>query len=242
MGEDPKTTILTHEIHANMLGNDGEKIGTFRTPTMQIDGDGFIVENMTIANAAGPVGQALALRVDGDKVEFRNCRFLGWQDTLFLNRNRQYFRDCYIEGHVDFIFGGSTAFFENCQIHCLGNGYITAASTPHEQLYGFVFKDCRITGVEDARTFLGRPWRAYSMTVFLNTEMSGVVRPEGWNNWRDPAREQTVRYAEFNSSGPGANPDERVPWAHRLTQEEAEDLSLQTVLGGEEGWVPTTSN
>jgi len=242
VGEDPKTTILTHEIHANMVGNDGKKIGTFRTPTLQIDGDGFVIENMTIANAAGPVGQALAMRVDGDKVEFRNCRFLGWQDTLFINRGRQYFKDCYIEGHVDFIFGGSTAFFENCHIHCLKKGYITAASTPSHQLYGFIFKNCRITGEPDTKTYLGRPWRSYSMTVFLDTEMSGVVRREGWNNWRDPAREETVRYAEYGSSGPGANSQERVEWARRLTEAEADDLNLKNVLQGEDGWDPNASN
>lgn len=241
IGEDPATTILTHELHANMVGNDGEKIGTFRTPTLQIDGDGFIVENMTIANAAGPVGQALALRVDGDKVEFRNCRFLGWQDTIFINRNRQYFRDCYIEGHVDFIFGGATAFFENCHIHCLGGGYITAASTPGDQLYGFIFKDCRLTGVPEAQAYLGRPWRAYAMTVFLDTDMDAVVRAEGWNNWRDPKRESTVRYAEYGSRGPGAASEARVSWARRLTVEEAEDLNRANVLRGNDSWVPTTA-
>jgi pectinesterase len=242
IGEDPETTVLTHGIHANMVGPDGRKLGTFRTPTLQIDGDGFIIENMTIANAAGPVGQALALRVDGDKVEFRNCRFLGWQDTIFINRGRQYFRGCYIEGHVDFIFGGSTAWFEDCHIHCLKKGYITAASTPVNQPYGFVFKGCRITGGADTRTYLGRPWRAHAMTVFLNTEMSDVVRPEGWNNWRDPEREETVRYGEYNSTGPGANPEARVPWSRQLADEEAEELSVKAVLQGEDGWVPTTSN
>jgi pectinesterase len=242
VGEDPKTTILTHEIHANMTGNDGKKLGTFRTPTLQIDGDGFVIENMTIANAAGPVGQALALRVDGDKVEFHNCRFLGWQDTIFLNRGRQYFKDCYIEGHVDFIFGGSTAYFQNCHIHCLKNGYVTAASTPSNQLYGFIFKDCRITGPPETQTYLGRPWRAYAMTVFLDTEMSEVVRPAGWHNWGDPKREKTVRYAEYNSSGPGANPEQRVPWARALSEAEAEDLSLRNVSKGEDGWHPATSD
>jgi pectinesterase len=241
VGEDPETTILTHEIHANMVGNDGEKIGTFRTPTMQIDGDGFIVENLTVANAAGPVGQALALRVDGDKGVFRNCRFLGWQDTLFLNRGRQYFEDCYIEGHVDFIFGGATAFFERCRIHCLRKGYITAASTPADQLYGFIFDHCTITGEGEAKTYLGRPWRSYAMTVFLKTEMSDVVQPAGWDNWRDPKREQTVRYGEYGSSGPGARPEERVPWARRLTEAEASDLTRVNVLSGDDGWDPLSS-
>jgi pectinesterase len=238
VGDDAATTIVTHEIHANMVGNDGEKIGTFRTPTFQIDGDGFEVENMTIANSAGPVGQALALRVDGDKIVFRNCRFLGWQDTVLVNRGRQYFKDCYIEGHVDFIFGGATTYFEDCHIHCLRNGYITAASTPSNQLYGFIFKDCKITGEPEVLTYLGRPWRPYAMTVFINTEMSDVVQPAGWDNWRDQKREATVRYAEHNSRGPGARPAERVSWSRELSDTEAADLGLEQVLSGDDGWRP----
>src|SRR5215210_1612230 len=129
VGEDPATTVLSANLHAGMTGADGQKIGTFGTPTMQIDGDGFEIENLTIENTAGPVGQALALRADGDRLVFKNFRFLGWQDTLFLNRGRSYFQGCVIEGHVDFIFGGGTAWFENCRIHCRKDGYITAAST-----------------------------------------------------------------------------------------------------------------
>jgi pectinesterase len=242
VGEDPRTTLLTHEVHANMIGNDGEKIGTFRTPTLQIDGDGFIIENLTVANAAGPVGQALALRVDGDKVVFRNCRFLGWQDTILVNRGRQYFKGCYIEGHVDFIFGAATAYFENCQIHCLKKGYITAASTPKDQLYGLIFQSCQITGEPETQTYLGRPWRPHAMTVFLNTQMSAVVRPEGWNNWRDPEREKTVRYAEYQSSGPGADTMDRAKWSRRLTEAESRDFSRKNVLQGEDGWDPGASD
>lgn len=239
VGDDPKTTIVTHEVHANMVGNDGEKIGTFRTPTVHIDGTGFEIRNMTLVNAAGPVGQALALRVDADKVIFRNCRFLGWQDTILVNRGRQFFDACYIEGHVDFIFGGATAFFEDCHIHCLQKGYITAASTPKHQAYGLVFKNCRITGEPETLTYLGRPWRPHAMTVFLHTEMSEVVRPEGWNNWRDPEREETVRYAEHGSRGSGACPGERVPWSRRLTEAEAAVLTPQNVLSGHDNWDPT---
>src|SRR6266404_1180700 len=181
-------------------------IGTFRTPSTIIDADDFTVENITFENSAGPVGQALALRVDGDRVVFRNCRFLGWQDTILLNHGRQYFEGCYIAGHVDFIFGGATAFFERCHIHCLKDGYITAASTPDNQPFGFVFSNCEITGESGSvRTYLGRPWRPFASVVFLNTEMSATVRPVGWNNWSQPEREKTARYAEFNSTGPGAD-------------------------------------
>ena len=109
MGEDAAKTILTFDLHANMTGTDGKPITTFRTPSTQIDADDVTLENITFQNSAGPVGQALAIRVDGDRIVFRRCRFLGWQDTILLNRGRQYFEDCYIEGHVDFIFGAATA-------------------------------------------------------------------------------------------------------------------------------------
>ena len=129
-GAGPAATTITYDLHANMTGLDGKPIGTFRTPTMTIDAEDFTVEHLTVENTAGPVGQALALRVDGDRVVFRDCRFLGWQDTIFLDRGRQYFEDVYIAGHVDFIFGGATAYFERPRIHVLRDGYITAASTP----------------------------------------------------------------------------------------------------------------
>src|SRR3954468_1379335 len=193
VGEDPEKTVLNYNLNANVIGVDGKPIGTFRTPSTFIDADDFTVENITFENSAGPVGQALAIRVEGDRVVFRNCRFLGWQDTILINRGRQYFENCFITGHVDFIFGGATAFFEHCHIHCLKDGYITAASTPDNQPFGFVFSHCKITGESSAvKTYLGRPWRAYSAVTFLNTEMSEVVRPEGWHNWNFPEREKTV--------------------------------------------------
>lgn len=238
IGEDAARTVLTYGLHANMTGLDGKPIGTFRTPTAVIDADDFIVENITFENSAGPVGQALAIRIDGDRVAFRNCRFLGWQDTIFTNRGRHYFEDCYIEGHVDFIFGGSTAFFERCHIRCLNDGYITAASTPDDHVYGFVFSNCKITGESNVKTYLGRPWRPYSSVLFLNTDMSAVVRPEGWNNWNQPDREKTSRYGEFNSSGLGANSKGRVGWARQLSGTEARAITAERVLGGFDRWNP----
>lgn len=240
IGDDPEKTILTYDLNANMLGQDGKIIGTFRTASTFIDADDFTAENLTFENSAGPVGQALALRVEGDRVTFRKCRFLGWQDTILANRGRQYFEDCYIAGHVDFIFGGATVFFERCRIHCLRNGYITAASTPTEQPFGFVFSHCKITGESaDVKTYLGRPWRPFASVVFLNTEMSDVVRPVGWHNWSKPDSEKTSRYAEFNSSGAGAQQQERVPWSRELSAAEAQGITAQKVLGGFDGWNPT---
>ncbi len=184
------------------------------------------------------MAQALALRADGDRLVFRHCRFLGWQDTILANRGRHYFEDCYIEGHVDFIFGAATAYFNRCDIRVKQDGYITAASTPKEQPFGFVFADCRISGPGGVKTYLGRPWRDFARTIFLRTAMSAAVRPEGWHNWSKPQAERTAFYAEYGSTGPGAGAATRVPWAHLLTAAEAAALTPAQVLGGADGWNP----
>ncbi len=247
LGEDQEKTVVVYNLHANILGPDGKPIGTFRTPTVQIDGDGMVWENLTLANDAGrpgprpegpAVSQALALRADGDRLEFRRVRFLGWQDTILVNRGRHYFEDCTIEGHVDFIFGAATAYFNRCHIQVLADGYITAASTPKDQPYGYVFADCRITGVEGVRTYLGRPWREFAKTAFLCTEMSAAVRLEGWHNWNKPGAEETTFYAESGSTGPGASDATRVKWAKPLTADQASMLTPQKVLAGTDGWNP----
>lgn len=237
-GQSALDTIIEYDLHAGLPGPDGKPIGTFRTPTLQIDGDGMRWENLTIANIAGPVGQALALRADGDRLEFSHCRFLGWQDTILLNRGRHYLEDCYIEGHVDFIFGAATAWFERCEIRALRDGYLTAASTPQGTEYGFVFSHCRVSGAEGAKTYLGRPWRNYARTVFLHTEMSEHVRPEGWHNWNKPEAEKTSFYAEYASSGEGSSPSTRAPWTHILTPEQAARYTVSKVLAGTDGWSP----
>ena len=238
-GDDSETTVLTFDLNARMVGEDGKEIGTFRTPSVTIEADDFSAENITFENSAGPVGQALAIAVIGDRVVFRNCRFLGWQDTLLDQTGRHYYENCYIAGHVDFIFGGGTAYFEKCHIQCLRKGYITAAATPEYQPYGYVFSNCTITGESpDVKTYLGRPWRDYANVIFLNTEMSQVVRPEGWHNWDKPYREKTARYAEYNSTGPGADQKARVPWAHQLTEAQAKAITVESVLSGKDGWNP----
>ncbi len=242
VGEDAEKTILTYDLYASLPGPDDKPIGTFRTPTLVVDADDFTIENMTIENSAGPRGHALALRVDGDRVVFRGCRFLGWQDTIFVNRGRQYFEDCLVEGAIDFIFGGATAFFERCEIRVAGPGYITAASTPDHQPHGFVFSQCRITGyTAEPNTFLGRPWRDYAKTVFLNCEIAPVVHAAGWDNWKKPQAEKTTFYAEYQSTGPGAKPMERATWSRQLTAEEVAALSREKVLGGADGWNPGRS-
>jgi len=240
IGEDPNptNTVLSFNLNANITNAEGRPIGTFKTPSTTIDADDFTAENITFENSAGPVGQALAIRVDGDKATFRNCRFLGWQDTILLNRGRQYFENCFICGHVDFIFGAATAWFEKCHINCLRGGYITAASTPVDVPYGFVFSNCKITGEPGVKSLLGRPWRIYASTTFLNCEMSDVIQAVGWNDWGKPEAHTTARYAEYNSTGAGANPTNRPAWTKQLTKAEAQKITLESVLGGADGWNP----
>jgi pectinesterase len=232
VGEEASKVVITFDAKAGDHGPDDKPIGTFRTPTAQIDADDFEVVGITFENSAGQNGQALALRVDGDRVVFRECAFKGYQDTIFLNRGRQYFDHCRILGAVDFIFGGATAWFENCDIECTADGYITAPSTPIEQAFGFVFSHCRITGQgENLKTFLGRPWRQHGAATYLHCDMTDVIRPEGWNNWRDPDREKTARFAEFASTGAGGKSNPRAPWAKQLTQEEATKITPAVVFG-----------
>ena len=239
LGENPTNTILTFDLYAGITNAEGKPIGTFKTPSTTIDADNFSAENLTFENSAGPVGQALALRVDGDCASFRNCRFLGWQDTILLNRGRQYFENCYIEGHVDFIFGAATAWFERCVIHCRRDGYVTAASTPVEQPFGFVFANCRLTGEPGVKAYLGRPWRIHASTLFLNCDLGEVIRPEGWNDWKKPEVPTTARYAEFKNTGASANPTNRPAWVRQLTQSEAGKITVEKVLGGADNWNPT---
>ena len=173
-------------------------------------------------------------------MSFKNCRFLGWQDTLYAAAGRQYYKDCYIEGHVDFVFGNATAVFEGCTIHSKGPGYITAHwRISDAEPNGFVFLNCKLTGaVTGQAVYLGRPWRPYGRVVFINCWMDAHIRPEGWDNWRDPAREKTARFAEYESSGPGANPSARVPWSKQLSEAETRPFATRTFLRGVDNWNP----
>src|SRR5262245_20395007 len=239
VGEVPSTTRITYDRKASDVGPDGAAIGTFRSATFFIEGDDVVVANLTVENGSGPAGQAVALRVEGDRVIIRNSRVLGWQDTLLLNRGRQYIEDTYIAGHVDFIFGGATAFFSRCHVHAWRDGYVTAASTPADQPFGFVFADGILTGEPEVRTYLGRPWRDFAQTTFLRTVMGAAVVPEGWHNWDHPEREKTARYSEFGSSGPGAlSLNRRVRWSRMLEGSEVARLTVATVLSGSDKWNP----
>ncbi|WP_010417857.1 pectinesterase family protein [Anaerophaga thermohalophila] len=239
IGEDRFKTIITNDDYASKKNRFGEEMGTTGSSGFFVFGNDFAARNITFENSAGRVGQAVAVRVDGDRVVFENCRFLGNQDTLYPHgeNSRQYYKNCYIEGTVDFIFGWSTAVFEDCEIFCKDHGYITAASTSEEKEFGFVFIDCRITGDAPENSFyLGRPWRPYANTVFINCFLDKHIKPEGWHNWGDPSKETTAFYAEYKSYGPGAAPRQRVPWSHQLTDEEALKYTPKNILSGEDNW------
>jgi len=233
IGENPESTILTFDDFATKKNLFGEEVGTTGSASFYAFGEGFSAKNITFQNTAGPVGQAVALWIKSDKAVFENCRFLGFQDTLYTFGvdSRQYYKDCYIEGTVDFIFGPSIAVFENCIIHCKGKGYITAASTQQWRPYGYVFKNCRITGEAAETHFLGRPWRPFSRVAFLHCDLGPVIRKEGWDNWRNPANEKTAGYAEFNNTGAGSDTSGRVLWARQLTAEQGAEYTLAKIFG-----------
>jgi len=231
IGEDAEKTIITWDDYFNKI-NRGRN-STFYTYTLLVIADDFTAENLTIENNSGPVGQALALYVKGDRCVFRKCRILGNQDTLYTDglSSRQYFEECYIEGTTDFIFGPATALFNNCTIHSLRDSYVTAASTPEGKPFGYVFLNCKLTAAPEAKkVYLGRPWRDYAKTVFVNCELGAHIIPAGWSNWSGTQRDKTAFYAEYGNSGPGADISQRVPWSHQLTKKEAKKYTIINVL------------
>ena len=234
-GEDRDQTIITWDDHANI-----NKMGTSRTYTVRVDANDITFRNITIENNSARLGQAVALHTQGDRLLFVNCRFLGHQDTIYtgMPRTRLYFNNCYIEGTTDFIFGPSTAWFEGCTIHCKINSYITAASTPQEVAYGYIFNQCTITCAEGVdKVYLGRPWRDYGYTLFMNCLLPRQIRPEGWHQWR-PEATKTARYLEYNNRGEGAATSQRVSWSRQLTKKEAKEITLEKVFSIENKWRP----
>lgn len=238
VGESVDKTILTYDDFAAKKNIFGEEKGTSGSASFYIYADDFSAENITFQNSAGPVGQAVAVWSAGDRMKFKNCHFLGFQDTLYTYGygSRQYYESCYIEGTVDFIFGSSTAIFNNCDIFCKQQGYVTAASTSDTTKYGYVFMNCRIKGNAPENSFyLGRPWRPYAKVVFMNCELGKHIKPEGWHNWGKEANEKTAFYAEYNNRGAGSKSKDRVKWSHQLTSDEAKEYSIERVF---RGWNP----
>lgn len=243
IGESKEEVILTNDNYAAKINPEtNEEYGTSGSSSTYIYGNDFYAENISFENSSGPVGQALAIYINGDKAVFLNCNFLGWQDTVYAGRSRQYFNNCYIEGSTDFIFGPSTTFFDNCELYAKGGSAITAASTEEYVDYGYVFKDSKITGSQNRNTTLGRPWRPFAAVSFINTRMSASIQPRGWDNWGDEDNEETARYAEYNSSGERATPGERVDWSVQLSDAEAQEYTIENVLGKTYTNPPVTDN
>ena len=255
-GESCDETIITYDDHANILMSQSAwplaisqlptangqqpKIGTFRTFTVRVDANHITFKNLTIENNSARLGQAVALHTQGDCLTFTNCRFLGHQDTIYtgMEGTRLLFDHCYIEGTTDFIFGPSTAWFEQCTIFCKANSYITAASTPKYIPYGYIFNQCTITAANDVqKVYLGRPWRDYGYTLFMHCNLPKQIRPEGWHHWQKE-REQTARYLEFENTGEGAATNKRVTWSRQLTKKEAKNITLENVFSREDKWRP----
>ena len=236
IGEDRDKTIITYDDHANI-----NKMGTFRTYTVKVEGSDITFKNLTIENNAAQLGQAVALHTEGDRLKFISCRILGNQDTIYTGAKftRLYFKDCYIDGTTDFIFGPSTALFEDCIIHSKRNSYVTAASTPKEAKYGYVFKHCKLTaepGVD--KVYLGRPWRPYAYTLFIECELGKHIVLAGWHNWGKQSNEETARYMEYKNTGEGANTPERVAWSKQLTKKEAEAVTVDAIFRTQSDWDP----
>lgn len=265
-----KSAVITCGLAGREILADGMKRGTFRTYTCFVDADDVTLRNLTIENSAGPgteAGQAIALYADGDRLVVDSCRLLGWQDTLFTaplppkeiekngfigpkqfaprRNNRQYYKDCYIEGEVDFIFGGAAAYFENCTLFSKDvdrevKGFVTAPSTPEGLPYGYVMESCRFTGnCPDRTVFLGRPWREWGKTVLLRCQIGPHIKAEGWDDWGKERAHTTSFFAEYGCKGPGAGLDARPNWCHVLSEEEARAYTRERVLMGEDGWKPS---
>jgi pectinesterase len=234
IGEEVNNTIITYDDYASKKDSTGKELGTSRTSSFYVYGTGFTAKNITFQNTAGPVGQAVAVWISGDRACFINCRFLGFQDTLYTYGRgaRQYYKNCYIEGTTDFIFGSSTALFEDCELFCKKRGsHLTAASTLDTTAYGYVFIKCKITGDAPDTSFnLGRPWRPYAKVVFLYCDLGKVIKPSGWVNWHGTESYKTAYYAEYKNTGPGYQPQQRVAWSHQLTDEEAKKYTMSQIL------------
>lgn len=243
IGEDKFNTVLTFDDHTGKVSPSGETVNTRTSWSVKILAPDFTAKNISFQNDAGfTAGQAVAVEADGDRTVFRNCRFLGFQDVLFANndKSRQYYEDCYIEGTTDFIFGSATVWFQRCHVHSKKVSHVTAASTPKEKAFGYVFYDCVLTGDSSLHgVSLGRPWQRYASVAYLHCYIGQHIKPEGWAVWNNNDNHLTARYAEYKNYGPSAEASLRVTWARQLTDEEAKAISIKAVLNG---WEPQQNN
>ena len=246
IGENKEATVITNADYSGMdlPGKDftqNNKFSTYTSYTVLVQANDCSLQNLTIENTAGRVGQAVALATEADRIDVRNCNILGNQDTLYTSKDgRNYFKDCFISGTTDFIFGEATVVFQNCIVKSLADSYITAASTTKNQAFGYVFFNCKLIASDEAtKVYLGRPWRPYCKTVFIDTEMGKHILKQGWDPWTGdnmfPEKEKTTFYAEFNSSGEGASPKTRIAWSKQLSKAERQKYTLQNIFSG---WMP----
>ncbi|MEI6945944.1 pectinesterase family protein [Paraflavisolibacter sp. H34] len=255
IGESAESTIITGGDFSGRpvpAGKDGfglEKFSTYTSYTVLVQGNDVVLENLTIENTAGRVGQAVALHVEGDRFQARNCRILGNQDTLYTAKeeSRQLYDSCYVEGTTDFIFGEATCVFRNCTIKSLTNSYITASAQRQAQKFGYVFFDCKLVAAPEAqKVFLGRPWRSYAKTVFIRTDMGAHIVPEGWHPWPGdkmfPNKEKTAYYAEYDSRGAGGDRSRRVAWSKQLSKKQVKKYTLENIFAGPDQWDGTAVN
>jgi pectinesterase len=239
IGEDNFNTVLTYDDHTGKVSPKGDTINTRTSSSFLIKANDFTAKNITFENNAGfTAGQAVAVESDGDRAVFDNCRFLGFQDVLFTNsdQSRQYYKNCYIEGTTDFIFGSSTVWFQQCHIHSKKNSHVTAASTPKEHAFGYVFNDCILTGDSTLHgVSMGRPWRPFAAVVYIHCYLGQHIMPQGWANWNQTENYKTTRYNEYQNYGPGAAINQRVNWSKQLTEEELKRYALKNIFGN---WDP----
>ncbi|WP_293946615.1 MULTISPECIES: pectinesterase family protein [unclassified Sphingobacterium] len=241
IGEDKFKTTISYNDYAQKKNRFGEEMGTSGSASFYSYGEDFTAINLTFENSSGPIGQAVSAWICGDRSLFIHCRFLGFQDTLYTYGKgaRQLYYQCYIEGTVDYIFGSSTAWFEQCELHCKNSGYITAASTPADIDYGYIFNNCKITGNQDSKSFyLGRPWRPYAKVIFMHCQLPEFIEGAGWHNWGKESNEKTAFFAEYKNTGAGSLSQNRVKWSHQLTDTTADNLDLHRVF---KDWTPNLS-
>lgn len=234
IGEDADSTVVVWDDYAGRIV-DGVELNTFTSWTIRIDAPDFKAINLCFENDARPNGsgdgQNVAVSSYGDRNIFLHCRMIAWQDTYYSGSDdRQYFKDCYIEGAVDYIFGHSTVIFDSCQIHTVrSGGYITAASTEEDHKYGYVFRHCNLTSPPgEAGVYLGRPWKNHPRTVFYECEEYSCIRSTGWRVWG--GTENTSFYAEYNCTGPGSDTSNRVDWSHQLTPGQAANYTMENIF------------
>ncbi|XP_027941366.1 putative pectinesterase 10 [Vigna unguiculata] len=241
-GEGNSTTTISYADHRSINHN-----ATFTSLASNVVASGITFKNSynlvnkryKSYNVGSKIEQANAARLHGDKYFFYNCSFLGYQDTLYDHWGRHYFKDCYIEGEIDFIYGSGQSFYENCWINVIGRfhsaGYVTAQGrTSPDDPDGFVFEGGSLIG--NGKVNLGRAWKAYSRVIFHKTYFSDIVTPQGWNAWHYAGNESGITYAEVDCEGAGADTSKRVPWMKTLNASEMEEFSLASFIN-KDGWV-----